>query len=288
MRLINLLAFTFLMTVMMHAQQNILLYPNDVPNSNGLEGKERNRDKEFIVDISNPRMDAFVVPKEKSNGYAVIICPGGGYTGVSHIKEGQDVARWFNNLGVSAFVLYYRMPNTNSEIPLQDAQKAIEIVRQNAKAWHIKPNKIGIMGFSAGGHLASTVGTHWVSKKHRPAFMILGYPVVTMNKTYTHMGSRNNLLGNNPSDDLVQQFSNELRVTPKTPPTFIFHSRDDEAVPFANATNLKAALDANKVKSTLALYEKGGHGYGMRHKTADCKQWPEDLQLWLREIKVIR
>ena len=251
MRLINLLAFTFLMTVMMHAQQNILLYPNDVPNSNGLEGKERNRDKEFIVDISNPRMDAFVVPKEKSNGYAVIICPGGGYTGVSHIKEGQDVARWFNNLGVSAFVLYYRMPNTNSEIP-------------------------------------STVGTHWVSKKHRPAFMILGYPVVTMNKTYTHMGSRNNLLGNNPSDDLVQQFSNELRVTPKTPPTFIFHSRDDEAVPFANATNLKAALDANKVKSTLALYEKGGHGYGMRHKTADCKQWPEDLKLWLREIKVIR
>lgn len=287
MKKIIFTVFTILITFTMQAQQTITLYPNGAPNSNGLEGKEHNRDKEFIVDIATPRMDAFVVPKEKSNGYSVIICPGGGYSGVSHIKEGEDMARWFNNLGISAFVLYYRMPNGHYNIPLQDAQKAIEIVQQNAKAWHLKTNKIGIMGFSAGGHLASTVGTHWAKKKHRPAFMILGYPVVTMHKERTHMGSRNNLLGKNASDELVQQFSNELRVNRKTPPTFIFHSRDDGAVPYANATDLKAALDANKVKATLALYEQGGHGYGMRNKTADCKQWPEALKAWLIETKIL-
>lgn len=273
--------FALFNVFMTYAQQTIVLYPEGVPNSNGLEGHERNRDKEFVMQISEPRMEAFILDHKHSNGNAVIICPGGGYSGVAHVKEGSEVARWFNSLGISAFVLYYRMPNGNYDIPLQDAQKAMDILRKNAKAWNIKANKIGIMGFSAGGHLASTVGTHWKNKNHRPAFMILGYPVISMNDAFGHIGSRINLMGKEPSNELKDQFSNELWVNKKTPPTFIFHSRDDQGVPFRNATAFKEALDKNQVQSHLALYNTGGHGYGMRNTTDDCSAWPQELKKWL-------
>ena len=266
-------------------QEKIMLYPEGATDCNELTVPESYRDPEFIVNISQPRMLAFPAAKEKANGTAVLICPGGGYSGVSQIKEGEEFARWFNEMGISAFVLYYRMPNGHTEIPLRDAQKAMSIIRERAKEWNIKKSKIGIMGFSAGGHLASTVGTHFKNKAERPAFMILGYPVVTMDAKLTHGGSRTNLLGKNPTEEMVKRYSNELQVTKKTPPTFIVHAKDDGAVPIANSENLAKALEANNVPVKLVVYDKGGHGFGMRRKDIPVKEWPEELRKWMREMK---
>jgi len=287
-RLIFTAFFSLLVFQMTFAQEEIKLYPNGAAESNELQVPESFRDKEFIVDISEARMYAYPAAKEKANGTAVLICPGGGYSGVSQIKEGSEIAKWFNDLGVSAFVLYYRMPNGHPEIPLKDAQTALSIIHQRAKEWNIKKNKIGIMGFSAGGHLASTAGTHFKTKIQRPAFMILGYPVVTMDKTLTHGGSRKNLLGANPSEDMVKLYSNELQVTKKTPPTFIVHAKDDGAVPIANSENLLKALQANKVSAELQVYDIGGHGFGMRKKNIPADNWSEVLKSWLVKQKLIK
>ena len=280
--------FSLLVFQMTIAQEEIKLYPNGAAESNELKVTESFRDKEFIIDISEARMYAYPAAKEKANGTAVLICPGGGYSGVSQIKEGSEIAKWFNNLGVTAFVLYYRMPNGHPEIPLKDAQTAFSIIHQRAKEWNIRKNKIGIMGFSAGGHLASTAGTHFKTKIQRPAFMILGYPVVTMDKTLTHGGSRKNLLGANPSEDMVKLYSNELQVTKKTPPTFIVHAKDDGAVPIANSQNLLKALQANKVSAELQVYDIGGHGFGMRKKNIPADNWSEVLKSWLVKQKLIK
>ncbi|NDP20848.1 MAG: alpha/beta hydrolase [Paludibacter sp.] len=283
-----LFAFLMLTINVLTAQQEIKLYPNGTEESNEIAIAESFRDPEFIVNISEPRMYAFPAAKEKANGAAVLICPGGGYSGVSIIKEGSDIAKWFNELGISAFVLYYRMPNGHYEIPLKDAQTALAIIHNRAKEWGVNKKKIGIMGFSAGGHLASTVGTHFKTKLQRPAFMILGYPVVTMNKTLTHAGSRNNLLGKNPTDDLIKLYSNELQVTKKTPPTFIVHAKDDKTVPIANSENLKKALDEYKVPTEFNIFEVGGHGFGMRKKGIPADNWDELLKTWLKNQKLIR
>lgn len=287
-RLIFTAFFSLLLFQMTFAQEEIKLYPNGATESNELKVPESFRDKEFIIDISEARMYAYPAAKDKANGTAVLICPGGGYSGVSQIKEGSEIAKWFNNLGVTAFVLYYRMPNGHPEIPLKDAQTAFSIIHQRAKEWNIRKNKIGIMGFSAGGHLASTVGTHFKTKIQRPAFMILGYPVVTMDKTLTHGGSRKNLLGANPSEDMVKLYSNELQVTKKTPPTFIVHAKDDGAVPIANSENLLKALQANKVSAELQVYDIGGHGFGMRKKNIPADNWSEVLKAWLVKQKLIK
>ncbi|MHB9054950.1 MAG: alpha/beta hydrolase [Paludibacteraceae bacterium] len=283
-----LLFFFCCMIGISQAQEKIMLYPNGAVESNELKVAEKWRDSDFLLDISEPRMYSFLAPKEKANGTAVLICPGGGYVGVSVIKEGEEIAKWFNELGVSAFVLYYRMPNGHAEIPLKDAQTALSIIKKRAKEWNINKKKVGIMGFSAGGHLASTVGTHFKNKKERPAFMILGYPVVTMDKILTHKGSRDNLLGKNPSDELVKLYSNELQVTKKTPPTFIVHAKDDRTVPIANSENLLKALQNNKIPAKLVIYDKGGHGFGMRKKGIPADNWPHELENWLRTQKLIK
>lgn len=284
-KLILLLLMNF---SMIFAQEEIKLYPNGPKESNELSKPESFRDKEFIVDISDARMYAYPASADKANGTAVLICPGGGYAGVSQIKEGSDIAKWFNELGVSAFVLYYRMPNGHYEIPLKDAQTALEIINKRAKEWNINKKKIGIMGFSAGGHLASTVGTHFKTKIDRPAFMILGYPVVTMDSTYTHKGSRNNLLGKNPTDELVKLYSNELQVTKKTPPTFIVHARDDKTVPIANSRNLAKAIQDKRISCELQEYDLGGHGFGMRKKGIPADNWDQVLKSWLIKQKLIK
>ena len=284
MKIKSLLALLLLSLTAM-AQEKIMLYPEGATDCNELTVPESYRDPEFIVNISQPRMLAFPAAKEKANGTAVLICPGGGYSGVSQIKEGEEFARWFNEMGISAFVLYYRMPNGHTEIPLRDAQKAMSIIRERAKEWNIKKSRIGIMGFSAGGHLASTLGTHFKNKAERPAFMILGYPVVTMDAKLTHGGSRTNLLGKKPTEEMVKRYSNELQVTKKTPPTFIVHAKDDGAVPIANSENLAKALEANNVPVKLVVYDKGGHGFGMRRKDIPVKEWPEELRKWMREMK---
>ncbi len=269
------------------SQEKIKLYPTGAAESNELVSAERLSDPEFLIDISEARMLAFPADKAKANGAAVLICPGGGYRGVSHIKEGEEFAHWFNEMGISAFVLYYRMPNGHHTIPLKDAQTAFSIIRSRSKEWNIKKNNIGIMGFSAGGHLASTLGTHFKTKAERPAFMLLGYPVVTMDSTYTHKGSRNNLLGKTPTDELVKLYSNELQVTKKTPPTFIVHAVDDASVPVANSENLKKALDAHHVPVKMVLYDKGGHGFGMRKRNIPVDNWTDELQSWMKEMGII-
>lgn len=278
-----------LITCMLHgfSQEEIKLYPNGPTESNELKTEEKWRDKDFLLDISEPRMYAYPASKENNCGTAVLICPGGGYSGVSAVKEGAEIAKWFNELGVSAFVLYYRMPNGHYEIPLKDAQTALSIIHKRAREWKINKKKIGIMGFSAGGHLASTVGTHFKTKAERPAFMLLAYPVVTMNKDLTHKGSRDNLLGKNPSDELVKLYSNELQVNKQTPPTFIIHARDDGAVPIANSENLLEALQKNKVPAKLVTYDEGGHGFGMRKKGIPVENWPQKMKSWLTERKLI-
>jgi acetyl esterase/lipase len=276
-----------LLTNTLFAQQEIKLYPNEPSESNGISVAESFRDPEFIINISEPRMYAFPAVKEKATGTAVLICPGGGYSGVSMIKEGSEIAKWFNELGVSAFVLYYRMPNGHYEIPLKDAQTALKIIHKRAKEWNIDKKKIGIMGFSAGGHLASTTGTHFKSSIQRPAFMILGYPVVTMNKELTHAGSRNNLLGKTPSDELVKLYSNELQVTENTPPTFIVHATDDKTVPIANSEQLLKALLDNNVPAELHKFDVGGHGFGMRKRGIPVDNWPDLLKSWLKARSLI-
>ena len=284
------LFFTFVMSLFFSksiSQEKILLYPQGATESNELKTEEKWRDKDFLLDISEPRMYAYPASKENNCGTAVLICPGGGYSGVSAVKEGAEIAKWFNELGVSAFVLYYRMPNGHYEIPLKDAQTALSIIQKRAREWKINKNKIGIMGFSAGGHLASTVGTHFRIKAERPAFMLLAYPVVTMNKDLTHKGSRDNLLGKNPSDELVKLYSNELQVNKQTPPTFIIHARDDGAVPIANSENLLEALQKNKVPAKLVTYDEGGHGFGMRKKGIPVENWPQEMKAWLTERKLI-
>lgn len=284
---IFLITFLVLTLNTLRAQQEIKLYPNGLVESNEIAVAESNQRADFTINISEPRMYAYLVAKEKANGTAVLICPGGGYGGVAFSHEGIDIAKWFNDLGVSAFVLYYRMPNGHHEIPLKDAQTALAIIHNRAKEWNINKKKVGIMGFSAGGHLASTVGTHFITKLQRPAFIILGYPVVSMDKALTHGGSRNNLLGKNPSDDLVKLYSNELQVTKKTPPTFIIHAKDDKAVPIANSENFKKALDKNKVSAELHIFEVGGHGFGMRKSGIPADNWDEMLNKWLKKRRLI-
>ena len=279
--LLTALVFTALINVF--PQEEIMLYPEGAAESNELKTDEKWRDKDFLMDVSRARMYAYLAPKEKANGTAVVICPGGGYAGLSTSKEGRKIAEWYNNLGISAFVLYYRMPNKHPYIPLKDTQTALSIVNKNARRWNINPKKIGIMGFSAGGHLASTTGTHFKKKSERPAFMVLAYPVISMEDGITHNGSKENLLGKNPSKKITAEFSNERRVTKQTPKTFIVHSIDDQAVPVENSKRFHCALLKNKVRSEILLTQSGGHGFGMEKRGTDSDGWEEQLKVWLKK-----
>ncbi len=258
------------------------------------------KEKESITDgklqsttqVTIPTLSIFIPKDAKPNQTAVIICPGGGYMHLAFDKEGTKVAEWFNSLGIAAFVLKYRLPNDlimkNKNVgPLQDAQEAVRYVRQNAAKLNIDPNKIGILGFSAGGHLASTLSTHYDDKVYestykvsaRPDFSILMYPVISMENQITHKGSQTNLLGSNPSQDLIDSYSNEKKVTSKTPPAFLIHATDDTVVIPENSINYYLALKKNGVKAELHLYEKGGHGFGLgvndtsKFWTRDCVEW---------------
>ena len=269
------------------SQEEIKLYPKGATSSNGIIDKEAKDDKSFVTNITEARMYAYFAPKELANGTAVLICPGGGYRGISVENEGSNVALWLNKLGVTAFVLYYRMPNQHTTVPLEDAQTAIEIIKSKSKEWHIEATKIGIMGFSAGGHLASTVGTHF-TKKNRPDFMILGYPVISMNKEITHAGSRKNLIGENATPEIEKLYSNELQVTKNTPPTFIVLALDDKAVPVENSYRFHKSLLANGISSEIQTFDLGGHGFGMRKKGLPVDNWTDLLEAWLKKNKLIK
>jgi acetyl esterase/lipase len=275
------------------SQQTVPLYTGKIPGS--IDGKNRenySKDSSSVSRVSLPALSIFLPEKGKETGIAVIICPGGGYRSLVIKREGSDVAREFNKIGVAAFVLKYRLPDdtimTDKSIgPLQDAQQAIKIVRQNSAEWNVNPNRVGIMGFSAGGHLASTAGTHFTrayidNQEHislRPDFMILVYPVISMKETVSHPGSRDMLLGKSPSPELVNYFSNELQVTAKTPPAFLIHGSDDSKVPVENSILFFEALKKNNIKAGLHIYSSGEHGF----PTGEAKgSWLKYCLDWLQ------
>ncbi len=244
--------------------------------------------------ITKPTLDMYPAPKETATGTAVIICPGGAYWGLAIAHEGEDIARWLNNLGVTAFVLKYRLPDDAIMVdkaigPLQDGQEAVRLVRRHAKEWGILPGKIGIMGFSAGGHLAATISTHFKEKVYgisdstsaRPDFSVLIYPVISMQENITHRGSKVNLLGGNPSLEWVKYFSNELQVDDETPPTFLVHSINDKAVSVQNSIIYALAMEKHNVACELHVYQSGGHGYGLGQSKNTESSWPEACRKWL-------
>lgn len=245
--------------------------------------------------VTNPSLTIFLPPKDKATGTAVLICPGGGYSGLAFSLEGYSIAEWLNNNGIAAIILKYRLPSDlimkdKSVGPLQDAQEAMRTIRRNAAAWNINPSKLGVIGFSAGGHLASTLSTHYAEKVYdakdsisaRPDFSLLIYPVITMDASFTHMGSRNNLLGNNPSDNAVKLFSNELQVNEKTPPAFMVHSADDKVVPVKNSIVYFEQLVKFNIPSELHIFQKGGHGYGLGGTKDTQSSWPDLCLKWLK------
>lgn len=293
-----LLGITLLLTAQSEFMDEIPLY-DKVPNAKPLRERERSdTDKNGVVRItlvSNPTLQVFLPPKEKANGTALIICPGGGYRHLAMGYEGINVAKRFAAIGVTTFVLKYRLPDDSSMVnkeigPIQDAQQAIYLVRSKSKDWGIDPKKVGIMGFSAGGHLASSAGTHF--KHHfiavpkrvnlRPDFMLLGYPVISLTDSLAHWGSRKNLLGDHPTAAKVQEWSNEWQVKKNTPPTFIVHARDDKTVKVQNSELFYEALLEKKVPAKLYLYEKGGHGFGMYNKSSDV-DWINIAMEWMKE-----
>lgn len=245
--------------------------------------------------ITDPHFDFYPAKSELNSGTAVVICPGGGYWGLAIDHEGKQTAEWLNSIGISAFVLKYRLPDDaimedKSVGPLQDAQEAIRLVRRSASQWSINPNRIGIMGFSAGGHLASTASTHFNEKVYeptdttsaRPSFSLLIYPVISMDSAITHSGSRLFLLGENPSEEQVKRFSNELQVTSQTPPAFIIHSLDDNVVPVQNSINYALEMKKNNRPCELHIYQHGGHGYGLGRSNDTESAWPEACKKWLK------
>lgn len=281
----------------LQAQNQIIPLWSKIPDAiNATDYKE----KENITDgkvqntslVTIPTLSVFMPAVNKSNQSAVIIFPGGGYQHLAIDKEGTKVAEWFNSIGIAAFVLKYRLPSdlimkNKANGPLQDAQEAIRYVRANAAKWNIDAAKIGVLGFSAGGHLASTLSTHYDEKVYetaskisaRPDFSLLIYPVISMQNDITHKGSQTNLLGNNPSQALIDSFSNEKRITAQTPPTFLIHATDDTVVLPENSINYYLGLKKNNVPAELHIYEKGGHGFGLgvndtsKYWTRDCYEW---------------
>lgn len=274
-----------------YAQQIIDLWTEGVPNSKESDLVEEvvTSDTRRISKVINPTLEVYLPSPSNSRNIGVMICPGGGYGILAYDKEGTDIAKFLNGYGIAAFVLKYRLPeDASNEVPnispLMDAKRGMEIIRENAVEWNIRKDKIGVMGFSAGGHLASTLGTHFEAK-NRPDFMSLIYPVVTMKNDYTHNGSRVNLLGHKPSEELVELYSNELQVTTETPPSFIVHSMDDGAVPVENSLQFAKALKEAKVPLDMHIYPEGGHGYAMAFGFDRLNQWPQLMIEWIKQFE---
>jgi acetyl esterase/lipase len=263
--------------------QVVQLWNGDAPGASGNE----DRDKPSItIYLPNGRSATPVS--------AVVVCPGGGYGGLASIHEGRQVANFLNSHGVAAFVLKYRLgPKYHHPVELGDAQRAIRLVRARAKEFNVDPERVGIIGFSAGGHLASTAGTHFDAGNSqapdavdrlssRPDFLILGYPVISFTTPYMHKGSMRNLLGDNPDPKLVENLSNELQVTPQTPPTFLFHTNADTVVPVENSVLFYLALRKAGVPAEMHIFEKGPHGVGLGNMDPALTEWPILLGKWLR------
>jgi acetyl esterase/lipase len=289
--------------IAMAQEINLPLWPaGKVPNFQKTDETEI-RDTTDIIRISKvqvPGIAIYLPSKENATGQGIVICPGGGYGILAYDWEGTDIAKMLNSKGIAAIVLKYRLPNSKSNIvpnlsPLMDAKRAIRMVRYYAAKWNIKKDQIGVMGFSAGGHLASTLGTHFDSGdmaskdsieqfSSRPDFMVLVYPVISMTKEIMHKGSRNNLIGDKPTEELAKLYSNELQVTKQTPPTFLVHAADDKAVPVENSLLFFQALKDNNVPVEMHIYPAGGHGFGLAIGKGYLETWADRCIDWLRGL----
>lgn len=288
-------AFFLLTSLAMNAQIVVPLWPvGQIPNDlkNTTIKEQSVTDANGILRISDITLPSMTVYKpQKSNGTAVLICPGGGYRIEAASHEGSDVALWFNSFGVTAFVLKYRLPDdrlwaNKHEVALQDAMQAMRLIRQNASQYGVDVARIGVMGFSAGGHLAATLSTHWhhgdkIDENTKPNFAILMYPVITSGEQ-AHRGSFDSLLGKIPAPEMLEYYSNEKQVTIKTPPTILIHATDDKAVPVENSMLYFSALKKMGVTASLLVYEDGGHGFGLAtKKTGSVHNWPDHCRQWL-------
>ena len=275
------------------------LYTGSIPDSQPSQVQEKSvtesGNRVRISDVVQPTLTVYLPEPLKNTGTAVIICPGGGYARLAIDHEGYDVAKRLNEMGVAAFVLKYRLPNDRSQpdktiAPLLDAQQALRLVRSQAAKYNLNPERIGLMGFSAGGHLAATAGTHFARPvganpgpgSVRPAFLVLLYPVISFQDSLAHKGSRDNLLGTAPSATQIQEYSNELHVTTQTPPTFLVHAEDDQTVKVQNSLAFYQALAHHRVPAALHIYPKGGHGFGLNNTTT-TDRWADHLQTWLSD-----
>lgn len=259
------------------------LWPDDAPNDNGLTPADEKIDGVMEANIASPVL--YIYPAEHPNGVGIVCCPGGAYYGVAMDHEGHDMARWMNSMGITFAVLRYRMPNGGHyDVPLSDAEQAMKIMHEHAAEWSLDTNKIGVMGFSAGGHLASTLATHYSSPDTRPGFQVLIYPVISMDAAITHSGSRENILGKQPSASLIKNFSNELHVNSQTPPAFFAVSADDSLVPVANTLRYVQALADANVATSLQIYPTGGHGWGFNDEFPYKAAWTAQLASWLKTL----
>lgn len=272
------------------SQRIELLWPEGAPGAKG----DAEGDK--------PTLTIYLPPEQKTTGAAVVICPGGGYGNLAMDHEGHQIAQWLNSLGVAGFIVKYRHRNSGAgygyPAPLLDAQRAVRMVRTRAAEWGVDPGRIGILGFSAGGHLASTAGTHFdygdpnakdlIDRAScRPDFMVLVYPVISLSESFTHGGSRQNLLGKEPDPNLVEYLSNEKQVTPRTPPTFLIHTYEDTAVPAENSIYFYLALRRAKVPAEMHLYQKGQHGFGLGKSVGPASTWPIRCADWMRGLGLL-
>jgi acetyl esterase/lipase len=277
-----MLSMAFVAALLAAEPQTIVLWPGGAPGAVGDEEADR------------PTLTVYLPPAERAVPTGVVVCPGGGYAKLAMDHEGRQVAEWLNSLGVAAFVLKYRLgPRYRHPAPLEDAKRALRLVRSRAGEFRIAPDRIGVWGFSAGGHLASTLATHFDAGNPaaadpiervscRPDFAILAYPVISFATEYAHKGSRRNLLGDNPDPALVENLSNEKQVTAQTPPTFLFHTNEDQGVPAENSVLFYLALRRAGVPAELHIYERGRHGVGLAPNDSVLSSWPQRLADWLR------
>lgn len=264
----------------------VKLYENGAPESNGITKPEQDLGW-GVVNVTEPTLTIYAPDKEKATGQAVVVCPGGAYQFEAMNNEGHPVAKWMVERGVMAVVLKYRLPNGHSDIPVSDALAAVAYVRSHAEELGVNPAEVGIIGFSAGGHLAASASTRFTSEANRPDFSILVYPVITMTD-FTHAGSRDALLGKNSSEQAQKEYSCENNVSPQTPTTFLVHCNDDGVVPVKNTFVYAESLRANKVPHTICIYPEGGHGWGFLEGPGRLDKWRKSfynsLTIWLQNI----
>lgn len=290
-------------SVFMNAQtQTIPLWPGTIPHQikGDIEEKGEYTDILRISRVQVPALEVYLPSKKNSNGKAVLIFPGGGYGILAYDWEGTDIAKWLNSKGIAGIVVKYRLPDATTQTdpkvtPLTDAQRAIRLVRSKAESWNIDPEQVGVIGFSAGGHLAATLSTQFDKKVYqpvdstdqlntRPDFAALIYPVITFVSPATHQGSRDNLLGKDAEEAVARSFSADLQIDENTPPTFLIHANDDEAVPVENSLMYAAALREHKVPCEIHIYPSGGHGFSLGFGKGTAESWPDLFFRWMQQF----